>query len=64
MLADLGVGEKKDGVLILHSCQVVQLLEVFVKRRVIVTSAELNLEALVAADVGSKPENTDVKNFD
>ena len=41
---------------VLHAGQVVELLDVVVEGVVVVAPTELNLEALVATDVGGQPE--------
>ena len=54
----LSVCEEEDGVRVLHSCNVVQRLEILVEGRVVVATTQLDLEALVAANVGRQPEIT------
>ena len=41
---------------VLHAGQVVELLDVVVEGVVVVASTQLDLEALVATDVGGQPE--------
>lgn len=61
--AHLGVCEKKNSMLVLNTCWIVQYFQIIMEGVVVIATAQLYLETLVATDVGWKSENKVGKVF-